>query len=162
VGFRNRLNSETGCRFGQKHLNRSWENIKENIKISAKETPGLYGRKQHKQWFDEECSPVLSHRKQAKMQWLQDSNQSNLHNLTNARHEASRHFRNKKRKYLKARINELETNSNNKNIRELYRGITDLRRVTSLELIQLRMRKVIWLQTATVFWLGGGIIFLGY
>jgi hypothetical protein len=29
-------------------INRAWEDIKENIKISAKETLGLYGWKQHK------------------------------------------------------------------------------------------------------------------
>jgi hypothetical protein len=28
-------------------INRAWENIKENIKITAEETVGLYGRKQH-------------------------------------------------------------------------------------------------------------------
>jgi hypothetical protein len=49
------------------------------------------------------------------MKWLQDPNQSNLHNLNNARHEASRHYRKKKREYLKAKINELETNNKNKN-----------------------------------------------
>jgi hypothetical protein len=32
-------------------------------------------------------------------------------NLNNVRREASRHFRNKKREYLKDKINELETNS---------------------------------------------------
>jgi hypothetical protein len=37
-------------------VNRAWENIKERIKISAKECLGLYERKQHKPWFDEECS----------------------------------------------------------------------------------------------------------
>jgi hypothetical protein len=62
----------------------------------------LYGRKQQKPWFDEECSEVLGQRKQAKMQWLKDPNQSNSDNLNNARQEASRHFRNKKREYLKA------------------------------------------------------------
>jgi hypothetical protein len=46
----------------------------------------------------------------------------------NARQEASRHFRNKKRGYLKAKINELEINSKNKNIRELYRGINDFKK----------------------------------
>ena len=30
------------------------------------------------------------------MQWLEDPNQKNLDNLNNARHKASRHFRNKK------------------------------------------------------------------
>jgi hypothetical protein len=44
--------------------------------------------------FDKECSKFLVHRKQAKMLWLQDPNQSNLVNLSNARHEASRYFRN--------------------------------------------------------------------
>jgi hypothetical protein len=32
-------------------INRAWENIKESIKISAKESLGLYQRKQHKPWF---------------------------------------------------------------------------------------------------------------
>jgi hypothetical protein len=54
---------------------------------------------------------------------------------TQLRSEASRHFRNKKKEYLKAKINELETNNKNKNIRDLYRGINDFKRVTSLELM---------------------------
>jgi hypothetical protein len=61
------------------------------------------------------------------MRWLQDSNQRNVNDLNNARREDSRYFRNKKREYLKARINELETNSKNSNIRELYRGINDFK-----------------------------------
>jgi hypothetical protein len=35
---------------------RAWENIKENIRISAKESLGLYELRQHKPWFDEEFS----------------------------------------------------------------------------------------------------------
>jgi len=58
-------------------------------------------------------------RKQAKIQWLQDPNHSHVDNLKNVRCEASRHFRSKKKEYLKAKIDELETNSKTKNIREL-------------------------------------------
>jgi hypothetical protein len=36
--------------------------------------------------------------------------------------------RNKKREYLKDKINELATNSKNKNIRDLYRGIIGFKR----------------------------------
>jgi hypothetical protein len=43
--------------------------------------------------------------------------------LSNVRREASRHFRSKKREYLKYKINKLEPNSKNKNIRDVYRGI---------------------------------------
>jgi len=45
------------------------------------------------------------------MQWLQDPNQSSVDNLNNLRREASRHFRNKKKECLKARTDELGTNS---------------------------------------------------
>jgi histidinol phosphatase-like enzyme len=37
------------------------------------------------------------------------------------RHEACSHFRNKMRKYLRDKSNELAMNSKNKNIRDLYR-----------------------------------------
>jgi hypothetical protein len=49
-------------------------------------------------------------------------------NLRNVRREASRHFRNKKREYLKDKINELESKSKNKNIRYLYRGINEFKK----------------------------------
>jgi hypothetical protein len=48
--------------------------------------------------------------------------------FSNVRWEASRHFRNKKREYLKDKINELESNSKNKNIRDLYRGINKFKK----------------------------------
>jgi|GEM_PF-5507341 len=38
------------------------------------------------------------------MQHVQHPNQSNVDNLNNIRHEASRHFRNKEKDYLKAKI----------------------------------------------------------
>jgi len=38
------------------------------------------------------------------MQWLYEPNQSNVDNLNNVRCEARRHFRNKKKEYLKAKI----------------------------------------------------------
>jgi hypothetical protein len=43
-------------------------------------------------------------------------------------HEANRHFRHKKKEYLKAKTEELETNSNIKNIRDWYRGISDFQK----------------------------------
>jgi hypothetical protein len=43
-----------------------------------------------------------------------DPRRSNVDNLKNVRRDASRHFRNKKKAYLKAKIEELETNSKKK------------------------------------------------
>jgi hypothetical protein len=57
-----------------------------------------------------------------------DPSVMNEDNLSNIRWEASRHFRNKERQYLKDKINELETNSKNKNIRDLYTGINEFKK----------------------------------
>jgi hypothetical protein len=101
-------------------INRAWETIRENIKISTKESLGYYELKKHKPWFDDGCSESLDQRKRAKLQWLQDPNEMNGDNLNNIRCETSRHFRNRK---TKGKTDELATNSKNKNIGDQYRGI---------------------------------------
>jgi len=82
---------------GREDINRAWKKFKEYIKISAKDSLGLYELKQHKPRFDEECLGFLEQRKQAKIQWLQDPKRSNVDNLYHLRREASRHFRDKRR-----------------------------------------------------------------
>jgi hypothetical protein len=72
--------------------------------------------KKHKPWFDEGCAELLNQRKQATLQWLQNTSEINGDNLNNLRRETSRHIRNKKREHLKDKINKLATNSMNKNI----------------------------------------------
>jgi hypothetical protein len=42
--------------------------------------------------------------------------------------EARKHFRNKKREYLKNKINEPPANSKNKNIRDMYTGVNEFKR----------------------------------
>jgi hypothetical protein len=48
--------------------------------------------------------------------------------LNNIRCETSRHFRNKKREYLKHKINKLATHSKNKIIRNLYTEIIEFKK----------------------------------
>jgi hypothetical protein len=84
--------------------------------------------KKHEPWFDQACSKAVYQRKQAKLQWSQDSSEINGDNLRIVTCEASRYSRNKKREYLKDKINELPTNSKNKNIKDLYRGINEFKR----------------------------------
>jgi hypothetical protein len=54
------------------------------------------------------------------MQWFTDQNQSSVDNLNSVRREASRRFGNKKKGYLKNKIDELETNSKMRNIRKNF------------------------------------------
>jgi hypothetical protein len=64
--------------------------------------------KKHKPWFNEGCSKLLDKRKQAKLLCLHNPREINGDNL-------------------KDKINELATNSKNKNIRDLYRGINEFK-----------------------------------
>jgi hypothetical protein len=97
-------------------------------KQPAKDSLGYHRLKHNKPWFDDECSKLVDQQKQAKLQWLQNPSQINGDNLQSLRHETSRTFRNKKREYLKGKINELVTNNKNKNIRDLYRGINEFKK----------------------------------
>jgi len=54
---------------------------------------------------------------------LQDQSEIKEDKLNNARSETSRHFRNKRREYMKDKINKLEPKSRNTNKRGLYSGI---------------------------------------
>jgi ribosomal protein S17E len=109
-------------------FNRAWDNIRENTKIPAQDSLDYCESNRCKPWFDEECSKLVYRRNQAKLQWLKDPSEANEDKLSDVRREASRHFRNKKWEYLTHKINELESNSKNKNIRDLYRGINEFKK----------------------------------
>jgi hypothetical protein len=109
-------------------ISSAWGSIRGNIKTSAKDNLGYDRLKHNKPWFDNECSKLIDQREQAKLQWLQNPNQINEDNLQNVRRETSRIFRNKKRQYLKGKINELETNNKNKNTSGLYRVINEFKK----------------------------------
>ena len=68
------------------------------------------------------------------MQWIQDPSQSNVDILNNVRCEVSRHFRNKKKAYTRAKIEELETNRS-KTLGTCIGASVTLRRGTSLDVI---------------------------
>jgi hypothetical protein len=59
------------------------------------------------------------------LQWLQDPSTINGDDLNNIRRAD---ISGMKMEYLKDKINELTTNSRNKNIRHLYRGINEFKR----------------------------------
>jgi hypothetical protein len=103
-------------------VNKAWEAIRENIKISPKQSLGYYELKKHKPWFDEGCSKLLEQRKQAKLQWLQDPREVSGDKLNNIRREASRYFRNRKGEYLKYKINELSSNIKTRTLETCIEG----------------------------------------
>jgi predicted NACHT family NTPase len=71
--------------------------------------------------------------------------------LSDVRREASRYFRNKKREYLKDRINELESKSENKNIRDMYRDINDFKKGYQHRTNLIKEERVTYLWILTKF-----------
>ena len=125
---------------------------------SARESLGLHEWKQHKPWYDKECVDFLDQRKQAKMQWIKYPSPSNVDNMNNVRRNARRHFRNKKKVYLKAKIEELETNSKVNNVSDLYSVINDLKKGYQPRTIIVKDEKGDLFADPTVLWQSGGII----
>jgi hypothetical protein len=78
--------------------------------------------------------------------------------ILDQRKQASRHFRNKKKSYMKAKTEELETNSKKKSIRDLYRGISDFKKGYQPRTNTVKDEKGDFVVDPTAFWLGGGTI----
>jgi hypothetical protein len=76
-------------------INRIWDNIRENIKLSAQERLGYCESNHRKLWFDEECLQLADRRKQANLQWLQNPTEVNEEKLRDVRREVRRYFMNK-------------------------------------------------------------------
>ena len=96
------------------------------------------------------------------MQWVQDPSQKSVDNLNNVRREASRHCRNKKKEYLKAKIEEFENNSKIKNIWDLYRGINDFKKCYQPITNIVKNETGELVTDFHTFWLGGGTISTSY
>ena len=101
-------------------VNDTWENIRDNIKVAVGESMGYYQVKKKKPWFGDDCSKVVERRKKAKLKFLQYPTQLNRDNYNIERRETRQ-----KRDYLKGKLSEIETNSKDRNIRDLYKGIKD-------------------------------------
>jgi len=112
---------------GDEDINRAWENMKENIETSDTESLGLQELKKHKPCFDKECSGFFRSKEAGRNTVDTGSKAKQCNNLNNVSREATRRFRNKRNGYLKAKLEELETNSKVKNIKDLYRGISDFK-----------------------------------
>jgi hypothetical protein len=93
---------------------------------------------------------------------VQNLSQSTVDNINNVRCEASKNFRNKMKAYLKAKIEESETFSKIKNIKDLYRGINDFKKGYQPRTNIVKDEKSGWLQTPIMFWLGGETISPSY
>jgi hypothetical protein len=96
--------------------------------------------KKHRPWFDEGCWKLFDQSKEAKLQWLQDPSQINGDNVNPAG------ISGKKREYLEDKTGDLATNSKNKNIRELYRGINK----RGYNLVEVRSRDSV-VSIATIY-----------
>jgi hypothetical protein len=108
-------------------INGSWGIIGVNVKDYTKMCLGYYELKEHKPTLDERRPELSDQRKPAKLQWSQDRGQLKEDNLNNVRREAYRYFRKKRMNVRKKKINDLATNSKNKNFRNVYGGITEFK-----------------------------------
>ena len=108
-------------------VNKIWETMREKIISSAKESIGCVGKIKNKPWFDDECADLVKQRQQARIKWLQDPNQINAEAYSELKRRTSSTFRSKKRVYMKEKINEIGKNNANKDVRNMYRGIREIR-----------------------------------
>ena len=76
---------------GTGNIEWAWQNVRENLKKSVKQSLGHYERKQHMSWADEDSLKFVDLRNQLILQWLQELRKINPDHLAKVRGKSSRH-----------------------------------------------------------------------
>ena len=80
------------------------------LTVSIRERRSLKKR-QNSKWFDDVCVDIVNKKKLAKMKKMRESNEKNSEQLCSIRREITRFLKNKKRDYLKEKIDDHEINA---------------------------------------------------
>ncbi|PSN38267.1 hypothetical protein C0J52_16903 [Blattella germanica] len=116
VKIRERDTKDDSEKFELKNLRNDEERLEYQIKITnrfetlaSSESVGHLKKRQSRKWFDDECIDMVHKRKLAKMNRKRKPNEQNSEQLCSIRWETTRFLKNKKREYLKEKINDLES-----------------------------------------------------
>lgn len=98
----------------------NWEEMKEILVQTAKETIPLTKNKKH-QWWTEECDEAITKRQQAWQQWNSKKNEENKMNFLQVRKETTKLIRNTKRSHIKNQLHQIEEDFQKNNTRDFYK-----------------------------------------
>jgi hypothetical protein len=93
----------------QNEVNHEWENIKSTILESAEEIIKTREKHARNEWWDEECKEAISKKNIARKKCLQKRTTANQEQYTQARKEANKICKEKKKHWLNNRINRRST-----------------------------------------------------
>lgn len=98
----------------------NWEQIKQALIQTAKETIPLTKIKKHA-WWNQECEGSISRRQQAWQKWNTDKSKENRAKFLEIRRETAKTIRNTKRNYDKDQMKQIEQDFRKNNSRNFYK-----------------------------------------
>jgi hypothetical protein len=95
---------------------------------TAQDVLGVKRKTRRAGWFDDECRRKLNERNEARKRMLNRETRANTEDYRQKRMEADRGCRRKKRQYERNWIAELEEQDGNKEVRNVYMRVRDVRK----------------------------------
>jgi hypothetical protein len=112
---------------GDQHVEAAWEYIKQAICNAADNTLGQQPRMVRNGWYDEECKEMLEEQNSARLKMLQRKTRSNIEAYKEARREARKVCRRKKKYHEEEKLEELQEKYKRNRIKQFYEGIHKIR-----------------------------------
>ena len=111
----------------QQQVEDTWKDIKQVIYTAAENTLGQKEKRIRNGWYDEECKEMLEKQNSARLKMLQRKTRSNIETFRNARREARRICRRKKKQYEEEKIEDLQDKYKRNAVKHFYEGIREMR-----------------------------------
>jgi YesN/AraC family two-component response regulator len=107
----------------QVDINQEWENIKKVILESAEETIKMREKNICNEWWDEECKAAISRKNITRRKCLQKRTRANQEQYKQARKEANKICKEKKKQWVNNRIKEVEEAHKRNDTRKFFKDI---------------------------------------
>lgn len=108
-------------------VNSLWDDIVRTLEEVAGRTIGTVERVRREKWFDEECEISVRDKNMARQRLLQRHTRMNLQDYTDKRKAQHKLCRKKKREYEKKEVQKVVEMAENKDIRNMYKSVNQLR-----------------------------------
>ena len=128
--YRSELDSilSKGCQENQtQEIEGRWRKIENAITKTTERTLQKQKPRQRKDWFDGECRKEIDKKKQLRIRYLESGKQEDEEKYKKQRRITSRICRENKRKAYNGKVLEMEANYKQRNIKNFYRAIKEIK-----------------------------------
>ena len=107
----------------EENTQEGWEKIKTSIEKAAEEVIGWKTIKKRNNWFDLDCKNIIERKRKERLNWIRNGKSDDREKYNEIRRQCNKTLREKKKRWINDKLNEIELKRRNNDSKEFYKMI---------------------------------------